>query len=135
MPNWENKVNDNGFANYAYFFMVNTSAAPEVQAAAWKLAGYLTSDPAQMLDVAGLFQAKADFVASDAFQANTIMPVFLQELALSKYHPRINGFFEVTDALMRARDRVLVGGESMDTVLPEAQQEVSDILAANNAAS
>ncbi len=135
VPNWENKVNDNGFANYAYFFMVNTSAAPEVQAAAWKLAGYLTSDPAQMLDVAGLFQAKADFVASDAFQANTIMPVFLQELALSKYHPRINGFFEVTDALMRARDRVLVGGESMDTVLPEAQQEVSDILAANNAAS
>jgi multiple sugar transport system substrate-binding protein len=131
VPLFENAVNNNGFANYAYFFMVNSSASPEVQAAAWKLAGYLTSDPADYLNVAGLFQAKADYIATDEFQANTIMPVFLQELSASRYHPRINGFFEVSDALMRARDRVIVGGESMDVVLPEAQQEVSDILAAN----
>jgi multiple sugar transport system substrate-binding protein len=135
VPNWEASVNDNGFANYAYFFMVNSGASPEVQAASWKLAGYLTSEPAEYLDVAGLFQAKADFVASDEFQSNEIMPVFLQELSVSSYHPRMNGFFEVADALMRARDRVIVGGESVDTVLPEAQQEVTDILAANQTAS
>ena len=135
VPTWENAVNENGFANYAYFFMVNSSASPEVQAASWKLAGFLTSEPARYLDVAGLFQAKADFIASEEFQSNEIMPVFLEELSVSSYHPRINGFFEVTDALMRARDRVIVGGESMDTVLPEAQQEVTDILAANQAAS
>ena len=63
------------------------------------------------------------------------MPVFLQELSASSYHPRFNGFTEVADALMRARDRVIGGGESMDTVLPEAQQEVTDILAANKSAS
>ena len=135
VPNWEKHVNDNGFANYAYFFMVNSGAAPDVQAASWKLAGDLTSDPKDYLETAGLFQAKADFVASDEFKANKVMPVFLQELAASTYHPRINGFQEVSDALMRARDRVLVGGESMDTVLPEAQQEVSDILAANKGSS
>lgn len=131
IPVWENATNDNGFANYAYFFMVNSSAAPEVQQAAWKLAGYLTSDPAQYLDVAGLFQAKADFVASEAFQSNTIMPVFLHELSVSTYHPRINGFFEVSDALMRARDRVIIGGEDIDTVLAEAEAEVNSILAAS----
>lgn len=135
VPTWENAVNGNGFANYAYFYMVNSGASPEVQEAAWKLAGYLTSDPAQYLSVAGLFQAKADFVASEEFQSNTIMPVFLEALSVSSYHPRMNGFFEVADALMRMRDRVLVGGESMDTVLPEAQQEVTDILASAQAAS
>jgi maltose-binding protein MalE len=106
-----------------------------VQTASWKLAGYLTSNPKDYLNIAGLFQAKADYVATDDFKNNQIMPVFLQELAASTYHPRINGFAEVSDALMRARDRVLVGGESMDTVLPEAQQEVSDILAANKGSS
>ncbi|MFO7323102.1 MAG: extracellular solute-binding protein [Chloroflexota bacterium] len=128
-PRWENAVNDNAMANYAYFFMVNSAAAPEVQEAAWRLAGFLTSFPDRYLDTAGLFQAKADFVASEAFQQNEIMPVFLEEMGKSSYHPRIAGFFEVADALMRTRDRIIIGGEDMDTVLAEAEQEVNDILA------
>lgn len=128
VPAWEDAVSNNAFATYAYFFMVNNSAAPEVQQAAWKLAGYLTSEPAQYLDVAGLFQAKADFVASEEFQANEIMPIFLEQMAVSSYHPRIAGFFEVADALYRARDRVVSGGEDIDTVLAETQDEVTAIL-------
>jgi multiple sugar transport system substrate-binding protein len=135
IPRWENATNDNAFANYAYFFMVNSAASPEVQAASWKLASYLASDPAAYLDIAGLFQAKKDFVASEDFTSNEVMPVFLQELAVSTYHPRINGFFEVADALMRARDRVISGGEDIDTVLAEAEVEVNDILAASKPAS
>ena len=134
IPRWENATNDNGFANYAYFFMVNSAASPEVQAASWKLASYLASDPKSYLDIAGLFQAKKDFVASEDFTSNEVMPVFLQELAVSTYHPRINGFFEVADALMRARDRVISGGEDIDTVLSEAETEVNDILAASKPA-
>jgi multiple sugar transport system substrate-binding protein len=128
VPVWENAVSNNAFANYAYFFMVNQYSSDEVQAAAWKLAGYLTSEPGKYLDVAGLFQPKADYVASDAFKQNTIMPIFLEELAISSYHPRIAGFFEVCDALFRARDRVVVGGENIDTVLKDTQSEVTDIL-------
>jgi len=127
-PRWENAVNDNGMANYAYFFMVNSGSPPEVQEAAWKLAGAMTSRPGEYLDVAGLFQAKADYIASEEFQNNEIMPIFLEEMALSTYHPRIAGFFEAADALMRARDRVL-NGEDMDTVLAETEVEVNDILA------
>jgi multiple sugar transport system substrate-binding protein len=129
IPRWEGAVNDNGFANYAYYFMVSASAPPEVQQAAWKLAGFLTSFPDRYLETAGLFQGKADFVESEAFQQNTIMPVFLEELSKSRFHPRIAGFFEVADALMRARDRIIVGGEDMDTVLAEAEVEVNEILA------
>ncbi len=79
--------------------------------------------------MAGLFQSKKSFVKSEAFAENEIMPIFLQEMGVSLYHPRIPGFFEVADALMRGRDRIIVGGESMDVVLPELEQEVNDILA------
>jgi multiple sugar transport system substrate-binding protein len=128
VPRWEESVNDNGFASYGYMFAVNSQAAPEVQAAAWTVAGYLTSFPDRYLETAGLFQAKVDFVESEAFQANEIMPVFLDELSKDFYNPRIAGFNEVADALLRARDRVIVGGEDMETVLPETQIEVTDIL-------
>jgi multiple sugar transport system substrate-binding protein len=112
-------------------YAVNSQAAPEVQAAAWKVAGFMTSFPAEYLDAAGLLQPKQDFVESDAFMQNSIMPVFLEELGKDFFNPRIAGFTEVQDALARARDRVISGGEDMDTVLADAQAEVSDILAAH----
>jgi multiple sugar transport system substrate-binding protein len=129
IPRWEEASNDNGFASYGYMFVVNSQSAPEIQAAAWKLAGYLTSFPDEYLDVAGLLQPKKDFVESEAFQENPIMPVFVDELSVDIFNPRIAGFNEVADALLRARDRVISGGEDMDTVLAETQTEVSDILA------
>jgi len=128
IPVWKDAKNKNGFANYAYFLMVNSNASPAVQKAAWKLAGFFTSFPQKNLEVAGLFQAKADFVASDAFKKNQVMPIFLQEMAVSSYHPRVAGFFEVADALVRMRDRVVTGHEDVDKVLADAQKEVTDIL-------
>jgi ABC-type glycerol-3-phosphate transport system substrate-binding protein len=127
-PRWANARSDNGMANYAYFFMVNSQASPEVQAASWKLAGYLTSFPQDYMDKAALFQAKKSYIESDAFKANTVMPIFLTELGKSKYHARIAGFGEAFDALQRARDRVVTGGEDIDTVLADAQSEVQSIL-------
>ena len=57
------------------------------------------------------------------------MPVFLDELSKDIFNPRIAGFNEVADALLRARDRVISGGEDIDTVLADAQTEVTAILA------
>jgi multiple sugar transport system substrate-binding protein len=128
VPVWKDAKSNNAFAIYAYFFMVNKSASPAVQQAAWKLAAAMTSRPKDMLDIAGLYQAKLDFTNTDDFKNNKIMPVFLEEMAVSTYHPRIAGFFEVADALMRARDRVVTGHEDMDKVLADAQTEVTDIL-------
>jgi multiple sugar transport system substrate-binding protein len=129
IPRFEGAVHDNGFASYGYMYAVNSQAAPEVQAAAWKVAAYMTSFPDEYLAAAGLLQPKKDFVESDAFQQNPIMPVFVDELSKDIFNPRIAGFNEVADALLRARDRVISGGEDIDTVLAEAQTEVSDILA------
>jgi multiple sugar transport system substrate-binding protein len=109
--------------------MANASSPAPVQAAAWKLAAYLTSQPARYFKEAALFQPVAEFVASAEFKADKIMPVFLSEMSKSFYHPRIAGFNEVLDALARTRDRIIVGHEDMDKVLAEAQDEVTGILA------
>ena len=128
IPLWKNAKNKNGFANYAYFMMVNKNASPEIQSAAWKFAGFYTNYAKDMFDKAGLYQAKLDFVNSDDFKNNSYMPTFLALQGASTYHPRIAGFFEVADALMRARDRIVTGHEAIDKVLADAQTEVSDIL-------
>ena len=135
IPRFAEATNDNGFASYGYMYAVNSQAAPEVQAAAWKLAGFMTQFPDRYLETAGLFQPKAEFVESEAFQQNPIMPVFVDELSKDIFNPRIAGFNEVADALLRARDRVISGGEDMDTVLADAQTEVTDILARAQAAA
>ena len=129
VPRFADAVSDNGFASYGYMYTVNSQSSPEVQAAAWKVAGYMTSFPADYLATAGLLQPKKDFVESDAFKQDPIMPVFVSELSKDIFNPRIAGFNEAADALVRARDRIISGSEDMDTVLADAQAEVSDILA------
>jgi multiple sugar transport system substrate-binding protein len=126
---WADAVSDNGFANFAYYLMVNAGSPPEVQAAGWKLIAFLTADPGRYLNEAGLFQPVAAYLETDEFKANTIMPVFLEEINKSYFHPRFAGFSEVVDALLRMRDRVVIGHEDIDTVLAETEAEINEILA------
>ena len=75
-----------------------------------------------------MFQPKAAYLESEEFKNNEIMPVFLDEIASSYFHPRFAGFNEVIDAIMRMRDRVVIAGEDIDTVLAETDEEVNAIL-------
>ena len=128
IPRWEDAVNDLGFATFAYYLQVNANAPREVQAAGWKLIAKLTSRPDRYLNEAALFQPVASYLGTEEFANNEIMPVFLDELHRGQYHPRFANFVEVGDALGRARDRVILGGEDMDVVLQEAEDEVNAIL-------
>ena len=56
------------------------------------------------------------------------MKVFLDEIAVNYFHPRFAGFNEVIEALIRMRDRVVIAGEDIDTVLAETEDEVNAIL-------
>ncbi len=127
-PHWANGVNENAFDIYAYFLMVNSQSAPEVQEAAWKLAGYLTSQPDRYLYDGGLFQPRNSLVESEQFQQDPVMLHFFEEMSDSFFHPRIAGFDEVWAAMVRARDRVVLGGEDIEAVLAEAEVEINDIL-------
>ncbi len=128
IPRWEDAANDLGFATYAFYLQVNADSPPEVQEAGWKLVAKLTSQPDRYLNEAALFQPIAEYLATEEFQNNEIMPVFLDELYRGQYHPRFANFAEVGDALGRARDRIILGGEDMDVVLAEAEDEVNAIL-------
>lgn len=128
IPRWEDAANDLGFATYAFYLQVNANSPREVQEAGWKLIAKLTSRPDRYLNEAALFQPIAEYLATEEFANNEIMPVFLDELYRGEYHPRFAGFSEVGDALGRARDRIVLGGEDMDVVLHDAEHEVNAIL-------
>jgi multiple sugar transport system substrate-binding protein len=127
VPRWADAASDNGFAIYAYFLQVNSYSPPEVQAAAWKLARFLTDHPKDYFDIAGLFQPRIEFTSSDEFKQDQVMPLFLDEMSKSTPHARIAGFNEVAKALADARDRI-IAGENIDTVLEEADTGVNSIL-------
>ena len=128
IPRFADAVDDIGFATFAFYLQVNANAPREVQEAGWKLIAHLTSQPGRYLNEAALFQPVAEYLATEEFASNEIMPVFLDELYRGAYHPRFAGFSEVGDALGRARDRVILGGEDMETVLQETEDEVNAIL-------
>mgnify|MGYP000482799883 FL=1 len=129
VPIWENAVNKNHFDTYAYFHMVNAHSAPEVQAAAWKLAYYLDSHPVDYMVNTGLLQPKKELEASAEFKAIPYMDLFLNEMTVSSYSPRVPRFIEVADALMRARDRSVVDGMPVRESLKTAQEEIDKIMA------
>lgn len=128
-PRWENAVNDNGMALYAYFLMVNAFSSPEKQEAGWRLIRYLTDTPEEALTQAGLFQPRVDLLQSETFLNDPVMPLFLEEMSKSFYTPLVPGWNESAAALARARDRIVLNNEDMATVLAEAQQEMMDIIA------
>lgn len=127
-PQWENGVNNSYLDVYAYFFMVNSRSSEEVQQAAWKLAGFLLEHPDRYFAEGGLFQPRKSFVQSEGFQADPVMPLFFEQMATSFYPPLIVGWNETADALANARDRVVIAGESIDSVLSDTQSEVEGIL-------
>ena len=129
VPIWENAVNQNHFDIYAYFHMVNARSDPEVQKAAWKLAAYLDSFPAEYLDATGLLQARKEVLESAVYQETPFIDVFLDQMTTSMYSPRIPRFIEAADVLMRARDRSVVEGMPVKESLEIAQKEMDEVLA------
>jgi multiple sugar transport system substrate-binding protein len=128
VPIWENAVNQNHFDIYAYFHMVNSSSAPEVQEAAWQLAEFLDSHPEDYLAHTGLLQARVEVVETETFKNTPFLDVFLDEMTTSMYSPRIPRFIEVADVLARARDRVVVEGMDLKESLAIGQEEIDAIM-------
>src|SRR5204862_850284 len=97
--------------------MVNARAVPEVQKAAWKLARFYTDHGADLFAGAGLFVPRSEVTDSAAYKGNSAAPFFLAELKKAKFSPRVVGYAQVLDAILRGRDK-LVQGEKIDAVLP-----------------
>ena len=127
-PRWKDAKSDNGFDAYAFYLMVNSKSSPEVQKAAWKFARFYTDHGIEFFQKAGLFVPTPDLVDSDDVKKNTTVPVYLQELGKAAFSPRIPGFNAIGDAMLQARDRIVQGGEPMNDVLANLNDEVNGIL-------
>jgi multiple sugar transport system substrate-binding protein len=128
VPRWSDAVHDSGFDVYAYFFLVNARSSAAVQEAAWKLAGFLAEHPERYYEEGGLFQPRVEYVETEAFQADEVMPVFFAEMESSFFSPRIPGFPEVADGIARVRDRIVLGGEPVERALEQAESQIQATL-------
>jgi|SRR6516165_2778024 ABC-type glycerol-3-phosphate transport system substrate-binding protein len=108
--------------------MVNAKADEATRAAAWKFANYYASQAVRLYEVAGLFTTVPAVAQLDSFKADQNNELFRLELQKARFSPSIAGFNQISDALARARDRVVVGHEAISAVLPDLQGEVTGIL-------
>ncbi|MCZ7544757.1 MAG: hypothetical protein M5R40_15110 [Anaerolineae bacterium] len=76
-----------------------------------------------------MFQPRAAFIDSDAFQDDPVLPFFLEQMAASFYPARVPAWTQIAEALAQGRARVIVGDESVETMLRVVQAEVADLVA------
>ena len=70
---------------------------------------------------------RAEVTDSAAYKANSAAPFFVAELKKAKFSPRVVGYAQVLDAILRGRDK-LVQGEKIDDVLPVMNEEVNAVM-------
>jgi multiple sugar transport system substrate-binding protein len=127
VPKFADATSDNGMDEYAFYMMVNARSASPVQKAAWKFIRFYTDHAAKLFQGAGLFTPRAEVMESDAFKANPAAPFFVAELKRARFSPRVVGYTQVLDAILRGRDK-LVQGEKIDDVMPVMNEEVASIM-------
>ncbi len=127
VPKFAAGTSDNGMDEYAFYMMVNARSPTPVQKAAWKLVRFYTDHAAQLFAAAGLFTPRLDVTESAAFKANPAAPFFVAELKKAKFSPRVVGYTQVLDAILRGRDKI-VQGEKVEAVMPVMNEEVNTIM-------
>lgn len=127
VPKFAAGVSDNGMDEYAFYMMVNARSPSPVQKAAWKFARFYTDHAGELFAGAGLFVPRAEVTGSAAFKANPAAPFFVDELKRAKFSPRVVGYTQVLDAILRGRDKV-VQGEKVEAVVPVMNEEVNTIM-------
>ncbi len=125
LPRFADAKVDSGYDAYAYYMMVNARSAPAVQKAAWKLARLYVEHAVQLFAGAGLFVPREDVMAKTG---DPDSQVFLAELKKAVFAPRVVGFNQVTDVLVRARNSMIQGGQPVAAVLPQENDDLNAVL-------
>lgn len=124
-PRFADGARDTGSFVFAYGHLVNAGASPAQQAAAWKLAAFLASRPADFLSRAGLLQPRRELEAAGAMAGVRFGDVFFEEL---RNAPVDRLSFEAWEAVLRAIERSTQGGEAPSDSLSAAKIELEAIL-------
>lgn len=124
-PRFKDAVSNNGYPAYAYYMMVNARSSAAVQKAGWTYVRYYTDQAERLFAGAGLFVPRKEVIAKTG-DANS--QVFLNELKTAKFAPRVVGYGQVMDVMVRGRDRMMQGGEPVAKVMPELNREIDAVL-------
>ena len=125
LPRFADSNVDEGFDAYAYYMMVNARSSPAQQKAAWAFVRMFTDHAVDLFKGAGLFVPRQDVIPL-ASEPDSL--VFLNELKKAKFAPRVVGYGQVVDVLTRGRDRMVQGGEPVDSVVPAVDKEIDAVL-------
>jgi len=128
-PRWAHGRNE-GFDAYAFYMMANARSTEPVQKAAWKMARAYVDHAPKLYEVAGLFVPRSDVRESAAFKSNPWARVFMEELKVARFSPRIVPFERTLAALAAGRDQILLGRQPIESVLPGLNNQVNQILKA-----
>ncbi|HEY6431197.1 MAG TPA: extracellular solute-binding protein [Acetobacteraceae bacterium] len=126
-PRWTGGTN-RGFDAYAFYMMVNARTPAPAQHAAWKLARAYVDHAPELFQAAGLFVPREDVMATEAFKSDPWVSVFMDELKLAKFSPRLVGFDQVVGALVAARDQIIEAGQPVGPVLKDLNAQVNAII-------
>lgn len=124
-PRFQDAVRDQGFDAYAYYMMVNARSPAPAQKAAWKFVRFYTDHAVALFKGAGLFVPRPDVMA---LTSDPDSQVFLTELKKAKIAPRVAGYGQAVDALIRGRDRMMQGAEPVASVVPAVSADLDAIL-------
>lgn len=129
LPRWQDGVvNDTGSYLYSYGLFVNSQSAPEVQAAAWKLANALISQPERYFSEALLLQPRMTLVENEEVMDSSFASMFIRDMENSPSLPALKNFGELPPILDRALQRILDEGVDVQESLNIANDEFTALL-------
>ena len=128
-PVFEDAVNDVAACYYGHFFMVNADSDPNVQKAAWKLAGFLLSHGEDYLTRGGnIIQPTKALFASDTLKNMPYSDVFNNDMNRSHMIYYGDNSAEIQTQIRYAVESVMLSGVSPQKALATLRAAVQEIV-------
>lgn len=128
-PVFEDAVRDVAACYYGHFFMVNADSDPNVQKAAWKLAGFLLSHGEDYLTRGGnIIQPTKALFASDTLKNMPYSDVFINDMERSHMNYYGANSPEIQTQIRYAVESVMLSGVSPQKALATLRSAVQEIV-------
>ncbi|WP_320121466.1 extracellular solute-binding protein [uncultured Sphaerochaeta sp.] len=128
-PVFEDAVRDVAACYYGHFFMVNADSDPNVQKAAWKLAGFLLSHGEDYLTRGGnIIQPTKALFASDTLKNMPYSDVFINDMGRSHMIYYGANSAEIQTQIRYAVESVMLSGVSPQKALATLRSAVQEIV-------
>lgn len=128
-PVFEDAVRDVAACYYGHFFMVNADSDPNVQKAAWKLAGFLLSHGEDYLTRGGnIIQPTKALFASDTLKNMPYSDVFINDMERSHMIYYGANSAEIQTQIRYAVESVMLSGVSPQKALATLRSAVQEIV-------